>query len=110
MHIHVIDQQGKRQTLDAVEGWRVMEIIREHGLDIKAECGGACACATCHVYVAPEWASRLHTPHDEEHEMLDGAFHVEDNSRLSCQIIMSDRLNGIELTLAPGTQNDARAA
>ena len=49
MHIHVTDQQGKRHSLDAVEGWRVMEIIREHGLDIKAECGGACACATCHV-------------------------------------------------------------
>jgi ferredoxin, 2Fe-2S len=110
MHIHVTDQQGKRHSLDAVEGWRVMEIIREHGLDIKAECGGACACATCHVYVAPEWAAKLHTPHDEEHEMLDGAFHVEDNSRLSCQIIMSERLNGIELRLAPGTENDARAA
>jgi ferredoxin, 2Fe-2S len=110
MHIHVTDQEGKRHSLDAVEGWRVMEIIREHGLDIKAECGGACACATCHVYVAPEWAVKLHTAHDEEHEMLDGAFHVEENSRLSCQIIMSERLNGIELTLAPGTENDARAA
>ena len=110
MHIHVTDQQGKRHSLDAVEGWRVMEIIREHGLDIKAECGGACACATCHVYVAPEWAAKLHRPHDEEHEMLDGAFHVEDHSRLSCQIIMSERLNGIELTLAPGTENNARAA
>jgi ferredoxin, 2Fe-2S len=110
MHIHVTDQQGKRHSLDAVEGWRVMEIIREHGLDIKAECGGACACATCHVYVAPDWAAKLHTAHDEEHEMLDGAFHVEENSRLSCQIIMSQRLDGIELTLAPGTENDARAA
>ena len=110
MMIHVTDQAGKRHSLDAVEGWRVMEIIREHGLDIKAECGGACACATCHVYVSPEWAGKLHTAHDEEHEMLDGAFHVEDNSRLSCQIIMSERLNGIELTLAPGTENDARAA
>ncbi len=110
MHIHVTDQEGKRHSLDAVEGWRVMEIIREHGLDIKAECGGACACATCHVYVAPDWAAKLHMPHAEEHEMLDGAFHVEDNSRLSCQIIMHERLNGIELALAPGTENDARAA
>jgi 2Fe-2S ferredoxin len=110
MFIHVTDQKGKRHSLDAVEGWRVMEIIREHRLDIKAECGGACACATCHVYVAPEWAKKLHTPHDEENEMLDGAFLVEDTSRLSCQIIMSERLNGIELTLAPGTESDARAA
>jgi ferredoxin, 2Fe-2S len=109
MQIHVIDQSGKRHTLDAVEGWRVMEIIREHGLDIKAECGGACACATCHVYVEPEWATKLHAPIDEEIEMLDGAFHVENNSRLSCQIIMSEALNGIELTLAPGTENEKRA-
>ncbi len=109
MQIHVTDQSGKRHSLDAVEGWRVMEIIREHGLDIKAECGGSCACATCHVYIAPEWAVQLHAPIDEEIEMLDGAFHVEDNSRLSCQIIMSEALNGIELTLAPGTENETRA-
>ena len=109
MQIHVTDQSGKRHSLDAVEGWRVMEIIREHGLDIKAECGGSCACATCHVYVERDWASRLHAPIDEEIEMLDDAFHVEDNSRLSCQIIMSEALNGIELTLAPGTENETRA-
>jgi 2Fe-2S ferredoxin len=109
MQIHVTDQSGIRHTLDAVEGWRVMEIIREHGLDIKAECGGACACATCHVYVEAEWAAKLHAPIDDEIEMLDGAFHVEDNSRLSCQIIMSEALNGIELILAPGTENEKRA-
>jgi ferredoxin, 2Fe-2S len=110
MHIHVTDQQGKRHSLEAVEGWRVMEIIRDWGLDIKAECGGACACATCHVYVTPEWAAKLRPAREEETEMLDGAFHIEDNSRLSCQIIMHQRLDGIELTLAPGSENDARAA
>ena len=109
MKIHVTDQQGKRHSLDAVEGWRVMEIIREHGLDIKAECGGACACATCHVYVDDGWAAKLHAPIDEEIEMLDGAFDVREESRLSCQILMSEALNGIELTLAPGTENEKRA-
>lgn len=86
--------------LEAVEGWRVMEIIREHGLPIKAECGGACACATCHVYVDPDWLDALPRMSDEEEEMLDGAFDQEDTSRLSCQLIMTARLNGLRLTLA----------
>lgn len=110
MHIHVTDQKGVRHTLEALEGFRVMEIIRDWGLDIKAECGGACACATCHVYVEPEWAERLHAPRDEENDMLDGAFDVAPNSRLSCQIIMSAELDGLEITLAPGTEREAIAA
>lgn len=110
MHIHVIDQDGKRHTLEALDGFRVMEIIRDWGLDINAECGGACACATCHVYVAPEWLDRLYGVEDEEIDMLDGAFMVEDNSRLSCQIIMSENLDGIELTLAPGSEKEQVAA
>lgn len=110
MHIHVTDQDGQRHTLQALEGFRVMEIIRDWGLDIKAECGGACACATCHVYVAPEWAERLVKAEDEETDRLDEAFMVEDNSRLSCQILMSEELNGIELTLAPGSEKERAAA
>lgn len=109
MQIHVTDQTGTRHTLEALEGWRVMEVIRDWGLDIKAECGGACACATCHVYVAPDWLDKLYPASDEEHDMLDGAFHVESNSRLSCQILMSDALDGLEVTLAPGSENEARS-
>lgn len=110
MFINVTDQDGVRHTLEAVEGWRVMEIIRDWGVNIKAECGGACACATCHVYVAPEWLSKLYPANDEEHDMLDSAFSVHENSRLSCQILMSDALDGLEVTLAPGTENDQRTA
>ena len=106
MFIHVTDQEGVRHTLEAVEGWRVMEIIRDWGVNIKAECGGACACATCHVYVAPQWLGKLHPANDEEHDMLDNAFSVHDNSRLSCQILMSEALNGLKITLAPGTESD----
>lgn len=76
-------------------------MIRDHGLPIKAECGGACACATCHVYVEGDWADKLEPAHDEEVEMLDEAFDVKDNSRLSCQIIMNETLDGLEVTLAP---------
>jgi 2Fe-2S ferredoxin len=100
--ISVTDRLGRRHALEALEGWRVMEVIREWGLPIKAECGGACACATCHIYVDEKWLARLHPPTEEEQGMLtDEAFEVQGNSRLSCQILMSEALDGLELTLAP---------
>ncbi len=102
--INVIDQDGGEHQLDALEGWRVMEIIRDHGLPIKAECGGACACATCHVYVDAEWFEKLVPANDEEIEKLDEAFEVEANSRLSCQILFAPDLNGLRVTLAPGSE------
>ncbi len=104
MKIHVTDQSGNIHALDAVEGWRIMEIINEHGLDIKAECGGCCSCATCHVYVDVNWLDKLHDARDDEVDMLDEAFDVEDNSRLSCQLLFSKELDGLQVTLAPGTE------
>jgi 2Fe-2S ferredoxin len=103
MHIIVTDQDGQIHKLEALEGWRVMEIIRDYGLPIKAECGGSCACATCHVYVKENWLGKLYPMNEEEEDMLDEAFDVESNSRLSCQILMSEALDGLEVTLAPGT-------
>lgn len=100
MKIFVTDLDGEQHALDAVEGWRAMEIIREHGLPIKAECGGGCACATCHVYVDGAWMDKIPNMRDEEEEMLDDAFEVQDNSRLSCQIILDESLDGLRLTLA----------
>lgn len=110
MHIVVIDRAGHRHRLEALEGFRVMEIIRDWDMDIKAECGGACACATCHVWVADDWLERLHPPSDEEIDRLDEAFDVSANSRLSCQIIMSAELDGLEVMLTPGTEREKRAA
>ena len=104
MHIHVTDRAGERHTLQALEGFRIMEIIRDWGLDIKAECGGACACVTCHVYVDRDWAPKLYEPTDEEVDRLDEAFEVTGNSRLSCQILMRPEFDGIELKLAPGSE------
>lgn len=101
MKLIVTDREGTVHELEALEGWRAMEVIRDYGLPIKAECGGACSCATCHVYVAEQWLARLFPPREEEIEMLDQAFHVHENSRLSCQILMSDALDGLEVTLAP---------
>ena len=100
MKIYVTDLNGEQQELEGVEGWRVMEIIRDYGLPIKAECGGACACATCHVYVDEAWLDKIPPKRDEEEDMLDEAMDVQDNSRLSCQIIMSDELDGLKVTLA----------
>lgn len=97
--IKVTDESGATHTLDAVEGWRVMEILRDHGMPIAAICGGACACATCHVRVAPGWAGRLFPPRDDEEEKLDELPNVGPTSRLSCQIIWEPELDGLELEL-----------
>ncbi|MAR57122.1 MAG: ferredoxin [Rickettsiales bacterium] len=99
--LKVTDRDGQTHSLEAPDGWRVMEVIRDNDLPIKAECGGACACATCHVYVAEDWLDRLTPMLDDEEEMLDEAFNVEPNSRLSCQILMRGDLDGLEVTLAP---------
>ncbi len=101
LRIFVTDHEGTEHELEAVEGWRVMEIIREHGLKMKAECGGACACATCHVYVEKEWLPKISPKCEEEEDMLDEAIDPQGNSRLSCQIIMNEELDGLRLTLAP---------
>jgi ferredoxin, 2Fe-2S len=101
MMVRVTDRDGQERELEALEGWRLMEVIRDWGLPIKAECGGACSCATCHVYVDPDWIAKLHPPLAEEIERLDDAFDVRPNSRLSCQILMSEALDGLKVTLAP---------
>ncbi len=103
MKIFVTDPDGKENELEGLEGWRVMEIIKDHGLPLKAECGGACCCATCHVYVHEDWVDKLYDMREEEEDMLDEAVDVKDNSRLSCQILMSEALDGLKVTIAPGT-------
>jgi ferredoxin, 2Fe-2S len=97
--IRIIDQDGISHILDAVEGWRVMEIIRDHGFDVGM-CGGACACATCHVEVGAEWLTKLHPANDDEEAVLDSVPVVSDGSRLSCQIIFTPELDGLEVKLA----------
>jgi len=104
MRIIVTDQLGQIYEIEGIEGWRVMEIIRDAGLPIKAECGGCASCATCHVYVDKEWLSKLYPMREDEQDLLDTAPDVQDNSRLSCQILMSEELDGLKITLAPGTE------
>lgn len=109
MKIHVTDQSGTQHELEGLEGWRVMEVIRDWGLNIKAECGGACSCATCHVYVDNEWFEVVGAPSEEEEDMLDSVGDVRSNSRLSCQILMNDDLDGLKVTLAQSAAKDEAA-
>jgi ferredoxin, 2Fe-2S len=102
--LRVVDRDGVEHVLPALKGWRVMEVIRDWGLDIKAECGGACACATCHVHVDEGWAAALPEPTEEEVERLDDAFDVTEASRLACQLLVTPALDGLRLRLAPGTE------
>jgi 2Fe-2S ferredoxin len=98
--LNVIDRQGRPHELEAVEGWRVMEILRDYKVGIEGVCGGSCDCATCHVVVAPDWAGRLPQAREDEIDALDTLPLIEPTSRLSCQIIWSDDLDGLRLTLA----------
>ena len=103
MKIYVIDQAGREHALEALEGWRVMEVIRDWGLPIKAECGGAACCGTCHVRVEEAWQSLLVEPEDEELDMLDTLAATDARSRLSCQILLAPELDGLVVRI-PETQ------
>jgi 2Fe-2S ferredoxin len=102
--LFVVDHDGQEHALPALEGWRVMEIIRDWGIDLKATCGGACACATCHVYVDERWIEQLEPPSEEEIGRLDEAPAVARTSRLCCQILVSSRTDGMRVRLAPGSE------
>ena len=97
--ILITDRAGNERRLDAPDGWRVMEILRDYGLGIEGVCDGCCSCATCHVRVAPEWLDRLHPPSDDGLAKLDTLPDADDASRLSCQIIYGPELEGLRLSL-----------
>ncbi|MEN3930073.1 2Fe-2S iron-sulfur cluster-binding protein [Microvirga sp. W0021] len=99
--IHVTDRDGQRHTLECIEGWRIMEIIRDWGLPVEGTCGGSCECGTCHVYINEEWLPKLYPALEEEELQLDMLPLVMGNSRLSCQILWTPDLDGLELTLGP---------
>lgn len=102
LYIAVTDRAGEIHRIPALPGWSVMEIIRDADIGLKAECGGALSCATCHVYVDPTWGARLPGPRDDERDMIiDHALAPNATSRLSCQILMDDTLNGLAVTIAP---------
>ena len=96
--ITFIQHDGKEQTVDGTPGMSVMETaVKNMVPGIDADCGGACACATCHVYVESEWLEKTGNRSTMEEDMLDFAFDVRDNSRLSCQIKVTDALDGLRV-------------
>ncbi len=97
---HVLDRAGVRHLLPGLTGFRLMEIMRECGVEMPENCGGSVACGTCHVYVDPDWLARLVPPREDEEAMLDQLLHTKPNSRLSCQILWDQALDGLRLTLA----------
>ena len=94
--ITYIDPSGKERVVEVPVGWTVMEgAVKNRLPGIAADCGGACACATCHVYVDPEWLPKLPKRQDMEEQMLDFAIELKPNSRLSCQIKVTPALDGL---------------
>ena len=97
--ITYIDHEGTEREIDAKNGETVMETAIKNSIPgIDADCGGACACATCHVYVDEAFMDKVGQPQDMEQSMLDFAENVQPNSRLCCQISVSDELEGLRVT------------
>lgn len=98
--ITFVQPDGEAQSVEAQEGLTVMEAAKMADVPgIEAECGGACACATCHVYVDAAWRDKAGAPSDMEEDMLDFAFDVREESRLSCQIKVAAGLDGLVLRI-----------
>ena len=98
--ITYIENNGKSHTVEVAEGLTVMEGAVQNDIPgIDADCGGGMACATCHVYVKDEWLNKLPNKEDGEEDMLDMAFEPKKNSRLSCQLIVTDDLDGLVVNI-----------
>jgi len=94
-----VDHTGEERAIEATNGETVMETAIKNSIPgIDADCGGACACATCHVYIDEGFMEKVGKPEDMEQSMLDFAENVQSNSRLSCQISVSDDLDGLRVT------------
>ena len=103
--ITYIDTSGKERTVEVPAGWTVMEgAVKNRVPGIDADCGGACACATCHVYVDPAWLEKLPKRQDMEEQMLDFAIELKPNSRLSCQLRVTSELDGLRVRV-PSSQH-----
>jgi 2Fe-2S ferredoxin len=95
-----IEPGGSRREINAPIGITLMEVARQHGVQgVVAQCGGACACATCHVYIDPAWTPRLPAREDMEEGMLENAWEPRENSRLSCQIQITADMDGLQVTV-----------
>ena len=98
----VVNRAGEEKTIEASAGLSVMEAIRDNGFDeLLALCGGCCSCATCHIHVDADWAGKLPAMSEDENDLLDSSDHRGETSRLSCQIQLTDSLDGLKVIIAP---------
>lgn len=97
----VIDRDGDIHPMQAESGLSVMEMLRDNNFDVDGTCGGMGYCASCHVYLDREWIAKLEPVGDIETQTVEGLVHGNENSRLGCQIEITEALDGITLTLAP---------
>lgn len=96
-----IERNGQPREVEAPTGLSVLEVAHKHDVDIEGACEGSLACSTCHVIVAAEWYAKLKPAAEEEEDMLDVAFGLQKTSRLGCQLVMSEALDGLTVTLPP---------
>jgi ferredoxin, 2Fe-2S len=100
-----VDRDGSWREVDAPLGESVLAIARRHDIDIEGACEGSLACSTCHVIVDPEWYELLTEASEDEEDMLDLAFNLTSTSRLGCQIVITDELDGLTVRLPAATRN-----
>ena len=100
-----IEPDGTRREVEAPPGLSVLEIAQRNDIDIEGACEGSLACSTCHVIVDPAWFGRLDEPSEDEEDMLDLAFGLKPTSRLGCQIVITQELDGLTVTLPDETFN-----
>jgi 2Fe-2S ferredoxin len=100
-----IERDGTRREVDAPLGLSVLEIAHKHDIDIEGACEGSLACSTCHVIIDPEWYELLKEASEDEEDMLDLAFGLTRTSRLGCQIIMTEELDGLTVKLPAAIRN-----
>ena len=98
--LRVVDRDGIEHEVEAQTGIKVMETLRELDYGVAAICGGMCSCATCHIYIDSAWAEKLPAPMSDERDLLTELSHYRENSRLSCQVEITQALSGLKVTIA----------
>lgn len=103
--ITFVERNGNRKTVEAKNGLSLLEIAHQNDVDLEGACEGSLACSTCHLVIDPEWYDALPAASTDEEDMLDLAFGLTKTSRLGCQIIVSDELDGLTVSLPGATRN-----
>ncbi len=103
--ITFVNKDGTQKIVEAPTGLSLLEIAHQNDIDLEGACEGSLACSTCHVVVHPDWYDKLEEPCEAEEDMLDLAFGLTHTSRLGCQIIVTDELDGLVVTLPSATRN-----